>query len=177
MYQMIPNTITILRIFVVPIIIYLLLQKSFGTSFWVIFVAGLSDGLDGYVAKRFNAVTRLGTYLDPIADKILLVAVFGCLGYIGIIPIWVVYLLIMRDFLILCGVAIMIFVEVDCNVEPIASSKLNTFLQIVLIMSCLGQASMYFDMENLIVLLNYVVALTTIVSLSLIHISEPTRPY
>ena len=73
--RLLPNCISLLRIFAVPLTVYLLLSQQMTAAFWLIIVAGVSDGLDGYLAKRLNAVTLIGTYLDPLADKTMLIAV------------------------------------------------------------------------------------------------------
>ena len=98
--RLLPNSISLLRLLAVPLTVYLLMSQEMVAAFWVIVAAGVSDGLDGYLAKRFNAVTRLGTYLDPLADKAMLIAVCLCLVYLGYLPGWIVALAILRDLLI-----------------------------------------------------------------------------
>jgi cardiolipin synthase len=164
MYRSLPNIVTVLRILAVPVVVVLLMGNTLATAFWIILVAGLSDGLDGFLAKRFDAVTRLGTYLDPIADKALLIAVFVCLTLMGLIPGWIVCLVIMRDLLIIGGVLLSNVIELDLNVEPIAVSKLNTVLQIALVMSALMQPALKLELPYLTDLLIYPAGLTTIVS-------------
>lgn len=164
MYRALPNIVTILRLIAVPIVVVLLLDNSLVAAFWLILAAGLSDGLDGFLAKRLQAVTRLGTFLDPVADKALLIAVFLSLTQMGILPGWIVCLVIMRDLLIIGGVLLTRFVDLDLNVEPIVVSKINTFLQIVLVMGSLGQAAFALDFLYLTPLLIYSVTLTTILS-------------
>ena len=123
--RLLPNGISLLRILAVPLTVYLLLSQEIATAFWVIIVAGVSDGLDGYLAKRLNAVTRIGTYLDPLADKTMLIAVCLCLAHLGFLPCWIIALAILRDLLILGGVLLSNILELELNVDPILISKLN----------------------------------------------------
>ena len=164
MYRALPNIVTVLRILAVPVVVVLMMDNALATAFWVILVAGLSDWLDGFLAKRLDAVTLLGTYLDPIADKALLIAVFICLTLMGFIPGWIVCLMIMRDLLIIGGVLLSNVIELDLNVEPIAVSKLNTVLQIALVMSALMQPALELELPYLTDALIYLAGLTTIVS-------------
>ena len=164
MYRALPNIVTVLRILAVPVVVVLMIDNALATAFWVILVAGLSDGLDGFLAKRLDAVTRLGTYLDPIADKTLLIAVFVCLTVMGFVPGWIVCLVIMRDLLIIGGVLLSNVVALDWNVEPIAVSKLNTGLQIALVMSVLIKPALELELPYLTDVLLYLAGLTTIVS-------------
>lgn len=164
-YRALPNIVTGLRLIAVPIVVTLLLENEFSAAFWLIVAAGLSDGLDGFLAKKLDAVTPLGTYLDPIADKSLLVGVFVTLTYLGLLPGWIVALVILRDLLIVGGVLLSkFFVELALKVEPILISKLNTFLQILLMMFALGQTAVGVDMPYMVSGLIYLVAATTIVS-------------
>jgi cardiolipin synthase len=164
MYRALPNIVTVLRILAVPVVVVLMMDNALAAAFWVILVAGLSDGLDGFLAKRLDAVTRLGTYLDPIADKALLIAVFVCLALMGFVPGWIVCLVIMRDLLIISGVLLSNVIELDLNVEPITVSKLNTILQIALVMSALTQPALELELPYLTDVLLYLAGLTTIVS-------------
>ncbi|MEE2688714.1 MAG: CDP-alcohol phosphatidyltransferase family protein [Pseudomonadota bacterium] len=164
LYRSLPNLLTGLRLFAVPIVVFLLLDDKLTAAFWVIVAAGLSDGLDGYLAKRMNAVTKLGTYLDPVADKILLIAVFVCLVALKLLPVWFVCLVIMRDILIIGGVIFSKLINFELIVEPMFISKLNTLLQILLGMWALGQAVLGFNIFFVTLGLIYLTAVTTLVS-------------
>jgi len=96
------------------------------------FGAGISDAVDGYLAKRFDAVTELGTYLDPIADKVLLVAIYVTLGLAGHLPTWLVILAVSRDLLIVGGALLSYAMDLSLNIRPLIISKINTCLQITL---------------------------------------------
>ncbi|MDP6926510.1 MAG: CDP-alcohol phosphatidyltransferase family protein, partial [Rhodospirillales bacterium] len=98
-----PNSITLARLFCVPVVVWLILVDRMGAAFWVSFAAAISDAIDGIIAKRFRMETVLGGFLDPIADKALLVCVYIALGYEGYLPEWVVILVVFRDALIIGG--------------------------------------------------------------------------
>ena len=89
-----PNLITIFRIFMVPLIVWLIISGQFFIAFLLFVLAGMSDGIDGFIAKRFNQTTELGAYLDPIADKLLLVSIYVSLGFGEILPPWLVILVV-----------------------------------------------------------------------------------
>ena len=162
--RLLPNGISLLRIFAVPLTIYLLLSQEMTAAFWVIVMAGVSDGLDGYLAKRLNAVTRIGAYLDPLADKTMLIAVCLCLAHLGFLPCWIIALAILRDLLILGGVVLSNILELKLSVNPIFISKLNTVLQIFMVAFALGQEAIGWDFLRVVSALVYLVAFTTIVS-------------
>lgn len=162
--RLLPNCISLLRIFAVPLTVYLLLSQQMTAAFWLIIVAGVSDGLDGYLAKRLNAVTLIGTYLDPLADKTMLIAVCLCLAHLGYLPCWIIALAILRDLLILGGVLLSNILELELSVDPILISKLNTVLQIIMVAFALGREAMGWDLLQVMSALVYLVAVTTIVS-------------
>ena len=162
--RLLPNCISLLRIFAVPLTVYLLLSQQMTAAFWLIIVAGVSDGLDGYLAKRLNAVTLIGTYLDPLADKTMLIAVCLCLAHLGYLPCWIIALAILRDLLILGGVLLSNVLELELSVDPILISKLNTVLQIIMVAFALGREAMGWDLLQVMSALGYLVAVTTIVS-------------
>tara|TARA_S200000501_G_scaffold146581_1_gene138330 strand:- start:35397 stop:35873 length:477 start_codon:yes stop_codon:yes gene_type:complete len=116
--------------------------------------SGLSDAIDGFIAKKFNQITILGSYLDPLADKILIVSSILILGFIGIIPSWLLILIVSRDLAILGAVIISWIFDSDLKIKPIFSSKINTFLQILYIGFILLNLSTFgkFDLlENYII--------------------------
>ena len=130
----IPNAITVVRMLLVAPTAWLLLDGRFGAAFALFLVAGLSDALDGQLAKRFGWQTALGGLLDPIADKLLLVVSFLCLGWLDVLPGWLVALVILRDLVIVTGAAIYHFRIAPVEAEPILLSKANTLMQIVLVL-------------------------------------------
>ena len=124
------NIITVIRLLITPIIIWLIFSNYFTLGLLFFVLSGLSDALDGFVAKKFNQITILGSYLDPVADKTLIVSSILVLGYVGAIPSWLIILIVSRDLAILGAVIISWTVESSLKIEPIISSKINTFLQI-----------------------------------------------
>ena len=124
------NIITVGRLLFTPIIIWLIFSSYYSLGLIFFVLSGLSDALDGFIAKQFNQSTILGSYLDPIADKTLIVSSILVLGYMGAIPSWLIILIVSRDLAILGAVIISWLVERSLKIEPIISSKINTFLQI-----------------------------------------------
>jgi cardiolipin synthase (CMP-forming) len=128
-----PNLITLGRLMLVPPTIWLILEAQYGTAFWVFVGAGVSDGLDGFIAKHFNSRTRLGALLDPIADKTLLVSVYLALGWAGALPKWIVILVVFRDIMIVGGFLLIQTTTAPKRFDPLYISKLNTLAQIALV--------------------------------------------
>ena len=124
------NIITVGRLLFTPIIIWLIFSSYYSLGLIFFVLSGLSDALDGFIAKQFNQSTILGSYLDPIAYKTLIVSSILALGYMGAIPSWLIILIVSRDLAILGAVIISWLVERSLKIEPIISSKINTFLQI-----------------------------------------------
>ncbi len=134
----IPNLITILRFLLVPAVVLTMLQSRWGWAFTGFIVAGVSDAVDGFVARNFNQRSRLGAYLDPMADKVLLVSVFVVLGIIGELPLWLVVAAVSRDALIICAVLLSTVMGQPVEMRPLLVSKANTAIQIVLAALVLG---------------------------------------
>jgi cardiolipin synthase (CMP-forming) len=159
-----PNIISMGRLMAVPVAVWLILNGSFGIAFCVFVAAGISDAVDGYLAKRLNAQTELGKVLDPLADKALLVSVYVTLGQAGLIPTWVVILVVFRDVLIVGGIILAHTLGRQVRMKPIAVSKINTVAQIILAASVLGAAGIEIEVANLILAMCYAVAATTLAS-------------
>ncbi|MGD9783045.1 MAG: CDP-alcohol phosphatidyltransferase family protein [Hyphomicrobiaceae bacterium] len=128
----IPNLITLGRVILVPVVFWLLLSGQMQAAFFVFVVAGISDGVDGYLAKRFDWTTELGAYLDPLADKLLLVCIFIALGVAGHLPSWLVIAVVSRDVLIVMGVILAWVLNNPVVIHPLVVSKANTVAQILL---------------------------------------------
>jgi cardiolipin synthase len=157
-----PNLITAFRFLLVPPVVWLLLNDRSAAALVVFGVAGASDGIDGYLAKRFNWSSHLGALLDPLADKLLLVCSFVTLGYLGWIPYWLVALVILRDLVIVAGaVSYHYFVE-QLVAEPSWASKLNTVAQILLVLAVMFTHGIHELPASWIDTLFYSVLLTTI---------------
>ncbi|MCH9809307.1 MAG: CDP-alcohol phosphatidyltransferase family protein [Alphaproteobacteria bacterium] len=127
-----PNLITVGRTFLVPVVFWLVLEGRDGAAFVLFVIAGLSDGLDGYLARRFDWRTELGAYLDPLADKLLLVSIFVALGMRGDVPSWLVIVVVARDIMILMAVILSWMLHKPVEIDPLLVSKVNTAAQIAL---------------------------------------------
>jgi cardiolipin synthase (CMP-forming) len=127
-----PNIITVARIFSVPVMIWLIVTDNLGYGFVLFVVAGLSDALDGFLARKFRWQTELGAYLDPIADKTMLTSVYASLTFHGYMPIWLGILVVSRDLLIVGAVVLAWLLERAMEIRPLLIGKLNTGLQILL---------------------------------------------
>jgi cardiolipin synthase (CMP-forming) len=146
-----PNLITILRILLVPFTIWLMISQKFDLAFLAFVVAAVSDGIDGYLARRFNLHTELGAYLDPLADKALLVSIFVVLGILQFIPAWLVILVATRDVLIIGAVVLAWIMDKPVQMKPLFISKVNTAAQIVFAGSVLAILGMDAKIEGFIV--------------------------
>lgn len=138
----IPNIITFCRILAVPLAMYMILTGDIATAFWIFVAAGVSDGLDGAIARMFRARTRLGGYLDPIADKALIVGVYLALGHVGLVPLWLVMLVVFRDVMIIGGVLLLYTLKETLAMQPLYISKINTVVQIALAAAILAPAGL-----------------------------------
>ena len=136
----IPNILTLLRILLVPLAIWLIISDAYGAAFFVLVAAGATDGLDGYLAKRFGWATELGAYLDPLADKVLLVSTYVALGVRLLLPSWLVILVVSRDVMIVAAILLSVVLGETIQMRPIAISKLNTVVQIGLALLILADA-------------------------------------
>ncbi|MEX0955654.1 MAG: CDP-alcohol phosphatidyltransferase family protein [Rhizobiaceae bacterium] len=128
----IPNFITLLRFLLVPAIVYALLLGAMDWALAGFVIAGVSDAIDGFIARQFNQRSELGAYLDPVADKLLLVSVFVVLGLMSELPLWLVIAAVSRDLLIVGGVMISSLLGNPVEMKPLMVSKANTAMQIVL---------------------------------------------
>ncbi|MGX8008536.1 CDP-alcohol phosphatidyltransferase family protein [Mesorhizobium sp. ORM8.1] len=135
----IPNLITIMRLLLVPAVVLAMLNMRWDWAFAGFVVAGISDGVDGFIARRWNQFSRLGAYLDPIADKLLLVSVFIDMGFAGELPLWLVVTMVSRDGLIVCAVLLSSVMSHPVEMKPLFVSKANTAAQIVLAALVLGE--------------------------------------
>jgi cardiolipin synthase (CMP-forming) len=134
----VPNLLTILRILLTPLLVWLLLGNRFNEALTVFFIAGMTDGLDGLIARVFHQKSKLGAYLDPLADKILLVTSFLLLGYLKRIPLWLVIVAVSRDAIIMLGLVSLMFHQVQVEIHPVPLSKLTTLFQLGTILAALS---------------------------------------
>ncbi|WP_455197692.1 CDP-alcohol phosphatidyltransferase family protein [Kaarinaea lacus] len=160
----IPNAISLLRITLVIPVIYFILEREFSYALVLFFVAGISDALDGYLAKRNNWVSRLGSILDPLADKLLLVFSYLALGWLHEIPMWLVIAVMVRDVVIVVGAIAYHELIGEYDMMPTWMSKTNTFFQILLVLTVVFSLGAYTLPVWLIDALVYTVAVTTLIS-------------
>ncbi|MBX3581556.1 MAG: CDP-alcohol phosphatidyltransferase family protein [Rhizobiaceae bacterium] len=135
----VPNVITILRLLLVPAIVYWLLTDDWKLAFAAFVLAGVSDGVDGFIARRFNQRSRLGSYLDPMADKLMLVSVFVVLGVLQELPLWLVIAAVSRDGLIVVAILLSSLLGRPVEMKPLFVSKANTAAQIALVVVVLAE--------------------------------------
>jgi cardiolipin synthase len=135
----IPNLITLGRIVLVGPLVWYLLHEEYAIAFVLFLAAGASDALDGQLAKRLGWESRLGGLLDPAADKLMLVAGFLCLGWLGALPGWLVVLVILRDLVIVAGAATYHWLIAPLEAKPMFISKVNTVLQIALVLVAIAE--------------------------------------
>jgi cardiolipin synthase (CMP-forming) len=161
----IPNLITLLRIILVPIIVILLIQGFFLKALIAFVVAGLSDALDGFLARVLHQQTVLGAYMDPIADKALLASSFVTLSILHIIPSWLAVIVISRDFIILLGISVLSIMSISVEIRPTFISKVTTALQLITILLALSFRCLPWAIDGIWSLVFYwVTAFFTIVS-------------
>ena len=158
-----PNFITLLRIFLVPPFLYFLQERNYHLALALFLIAGISDGLDGFLAKHYDWTSRLGSILDPIADKFLLVGAFIVLSQIQLIPLWLTVIVLGRDILIILGAIIYHFWISAYEFEPVIISKVNTVIQIILVVAVIFFA----EYNSYLVkwLINFIIYLTSATTL------------
>ena len=159
-----PNILSLIRLIFVPITVWLLLEERYEFTFFIFIFCCLTDGLDGYIAKRFKLETNLGRILDPIADKALLMSVFLALGFEGFMESWIVIAAIFRDSLIIFGSILLYMFYNEYKIQPIFISKINTLFQFLLAVIIIGNLAFNIFHLDVIYLLELVVGITIIVS-------------
>ena len=170
----IPNLITLARILLVPVVIWAITSGEMRIAFLLFFAAGASDAVDGFLAKRFGMATELGAYLDPLADKAMIVSIYVSLGIAEAIPRWLVILVVSRDVMIVGAVILSWLVNKPVALKPLLVSKLNTVAQIGLALVVLGALGFQFDAQAAIVTLTVLVAALTLLSIAF-YVAEWVR--
>lgn len=161
----IPNLISLARLIAVPAIIWAILAEEMDAAFWIFVAAGVSDAIDGFIARHFRQQTTLGGYLDPLADKALLVSVYIACGHEHYLPYWLVILVVFRDILIVGGVILLYTLTHRMpHMSPLWISKLNTALQIVLAALVLAGGAYDIPPDRMIGALIWIVGATTALS-------------
>ena len=133
----IPNILTAFRFLLVPPVVVLMLKDEFMPALVLFAVAGFSDAVDGFLARRYHWTSRIGGLMDPLADKLLMVSSYLTLGWLGLLPVWLVGLVILRDLVIVTGAVIYNARIEQVEATPSVVSKLNTLAQILLVLSVL----------------------------------------
>ena len=162
--RQLPNTICVVRIALVVPIAIMLLEGRFVATLWLFAVAAFSDGLDGYLAKRFGWTTELGKFLDPLADKLLLVTVFITLAVAGLTPVWLAVIVVARDVIIGAGAAIYSRVFGPLQGRATVISKINTGVQILYVLALVAHLGLGMPPPPVVVTLAAAVFVTTMVS-------------
>jgi len=138
----VPNLITTIRIILAPVFVIYLINDQFLPALIVFLLCAVSDGLDGMVARLMNQRSKLGAYLDPLADKLLLVAAFVTLSVRGYLPAWLTVLVFSRDTIILLGVLVLFLNRMEFSIKPTPVSKITTWLQFITVLAVLSQSYM-----------------------------------
>ncbi len=159
-----PNLITLARLCAVPAAVWLMLHHRLDIAFLVFIGAGISDAVDGWIARAWNARSRLGALLDPVADKALLVSVYVTLAAIGILPDWLAILVVFRDLLIVGGVVALWMLGIRAQIRPLLISKANTVAQIALAALALLLKGFDLAAPDLLDAMIWLVAFTTFAS-------------
>lgn len=160
-----PNFITLGRVISVPFVFWLLLSGEAKAAFLVFVAAGVSDAVDGFLAKRFHWQTQLGAYLDPLADKLLIVSIYVALGAREQLPLWLVVAVVSRDVAILAAVILSWLLDHPVVIKPVLVSKLNTTAQLVLAATVLADEGFSLGLSGLRYVLTVVTGVLTVASL------------
>ncbi len=160
----IPNLITIFRLILVPLVILAILQGAWVAAFAMFVIAGASDGVDGYIARRFNQRSEFGAMMDPLADKALMVSIFVTMAVVGEIPTWIAVLVVFRDAMILMAFIVAGQLTRPMEVRPLMISKVNTALQIGYVALVLGLLAFGFTAPLIVTLTMWAVAALTVIT-------------
>lgn len=159
-----PNAISLLRIVLVAPIVLLIARGEYGWALVLFWVAGFSDGLDGYLAVRYDWSTRLGALLDPAADKLLMTALFVTLAWQGLVPVWLAAIVILRDLVIVAGALAYNYLIKPVPGEPSHISKVNTALQMLFVLFVISRAGFAWPDQITITLLGAAILVTVVIS-------------
>jgi cardiolipin synthase (CMP-forming) len=162
----IPNIITLGRILAVPFIVWAIASNQMEIAFAIFIIAGVSDAVDGFLAKRFNMSSELGALLDPVADKALLVSIYMALGIWGAVPRWIVILVVSRDIMIIGAVIVSWLYGKPIPMKPLMVSKLNTVAQVAFAALILASLGFGFDSAPYDLVLMALVTIFTLLSVS-----------
>ena len=161
----IPNLITLGRILLVPVIIWAIASGQMAVAFFLFLAAGISDAVDGFLAKRFHMQSEMGALLDPLADKALLISIFVALGISADVARWLVILVVSRDIIIIGAVIVSWLLGKPIPMKPLMVSKLNTVAQVVyaaLVLAELGFGLMLTPLNGILMVLVTVLTLASV---------------
>jgi len=161
-----PNLITLLRFFLVPAVITMIALHRWPEAFLIFVIAGVSDAVDGWLAKTFGLATELGAFLDPAADKALLVSIYVALAIVHVIPPPLAIIVVARDLMIIGAIVMSWLVGKPVEIRPLLISKVNTTAQIGFAALVLAAKAFGFRLNGWFEILLYVVAALTLVSLA-----------
>ncbi len=159
-----PNLLTILRILLTPLLVIFLINERFDLAFVVFAAAGVSDGLDGFLARVMKQKTRIGAILDPIADKALLASAYVTLAVMGLVPNWLAVTVISRDLIIVLGVLVLLLFQSGIEIHPTIISKLTTLFQLLTVFIVLFSTVTHLELERVLFGCYVVTAILTIAS-------------
>lgn len=160
----IPNLLTLARILLTPILVIFLIDRKYEPAFLIFCTAGITDGLDGFIARVMKQKTRIGAILDPIADKALLISSYVTMAVIRIIPDWLAVTVISRDIIIVFGVMVLLLFHSGVEICPSIVSKLTTLFQLITIFSVLGSMVIKISYQPVITSLFVITGVLTVVS-------------
>jgi cardiolipin synthase len=158
-----PNIMTLTRVLLIPLFVIFIINKLFVLALITFAVAGITDGIDGMVARITQKRTELGAYLDPIADKLLLMAAFVTLAIIEILPSWLAVIVVTRDVIILVGFLVLLLTNYHPKIQPSLISKATTVFQIstIILVFMAGYASIFKELSTIAI---YGTSILTILS-------------
>jgi len=162
----IPNLITLARILLVPVVVWAIASNQMLFAFLLFAAAGVSDAVDGFLAKRFGMASELGAYLDPLADKVLIVSIYVSLGIVDALPRWLVILVVSRDILIVGGIILAWVIGNPLKIRPLLVSKLTTVAQILFACVVLGSLGFNVKLDMIELLLMGLVGILTLLSVA-----------
>jgi len=162
--RQVPNILSALRLFSAPVAAYLILHNIAVAALCVFVFAGLTDALDGYLAKQFALTSRFGAWLDPAADKLLMLASYVALTVVGAVPLWLTALVIGRDVAIVAGVGLARLLEAPLRIAPLTIGKLSTVVQVLFVALVLLALAAHLGLEQPILVGILAVAAVTLLS-------------
>lgn len=163
-FSWLPNAISIARIALILPILLLFVNGEFGWALALFVIAGLSDGIDGYLAKNYGWQSRLGSFLDPAGDKLLVAWSFGTLAYLGLLPVWLAVVVILRDVVIVTGSFLFHYLVRRLEGQPTLISKLNTALEFAFLIFVMAQAGFGWPDEFTTTIVGAAVLVTVVIS-------------